>query len=568
MSSDQLRRSILLTLSLLSACAAAQVTDGTTPMTAGLDRIGITGAPGAYVAGRFAVSQGDLNAASDMLLRGLEVDPTNAFIEEQAFLATMLAGRPEAVTIAAKLPGNLAAQLLLANQDVRDGRWSSAQDRYAALTREGPVQLLQPLLVAWAQFGGGHVDSAIVTLRPLVEGPNFRAAYALHAGVIADLSGQMEEAGRDYRIAQAGYGVGNIQVARIVASFQARQNHLPEAQQTLSALADASPEFAIALPALYSKSAQLQIRDARDGLAESYLALAGALRAPETNELAMVLLRLSIDLRPELTVARMLTADMLTDAKHPEAALAMLAPVASDDPLLPVVQIRRVNLLRAKDQDDKALALLDEMVRAYPDRPEPATMRGDLLRSKNKFREAVTAYDQAVALVAKPTRANWPLFYERGIALERSQQWAKAEADFLHALELSPDEPFVLNYLGYSWTEQGLNLPKARQMVERAVEQRPNDGAIVDSLGWVALRQGDKPGAVKLLQRAVELSSSDATINGHLGDAYAAVGRTLEAQFQWRRALSLGPESEDIPKLEAKLRDSEQAPVAVIKTTP
>ena len=127
------------------------------------------------------------------------------------------------------------------------------------------------------------------------------------------------------------------------------------------------------------------------------------------------------------------------------------------------------------------------------------------------------------------------------------------------ALNLAPDQPYVLNYLGYSWTEQGRNLARARQMIERAVEQRPSDGAIIDSLGWVMLRQGDYDGAVKSLEHAVELLPEDSTINGHLGDAYWAAGRRQEALFQWRRALNLNPDPEDVPKLQAKLRESEQA---------
>jgi Flp pilus assembly protein TadD len=161
--------------------------------------------------------------------------------------------------------------------------------------------------------------------------------------------------------------------------------------------------------------------------------------------------------------------------------------------------------------------------------------------------------------VKQPQRSDWVLFYERGIALERSQRWERAEADFLKALELAPDESYVMNYLGYSWTEQGRNLQRAKAMIERAAEKRPNDGAIIDSLGWVVLRLGDVQGAVRLLERAAELQPSDATINLHLGDAYWASGRKLQAQFQWRRALQLNPEPDDVPKLQTKLRESEVA---------
>jgi Flp pilus assembly protein TadD len=139
------------------------------------------------------------------------------------------------------------------------------------------------------------------------------------------------------------------------------------------------------------------------------------------------------------------------------------------------------------------------------------------------------------------------------VAEERAHLWPKADADFHRALELSPDQPFVLNYLGYSYADMGHHLTEAREMIERASERRPNDGAIIDSLGWVMYRQGDSKSAVKTLERAVELEPEDSTINGHLGDAYWAAGRKVEAQYQWRRALTLNPPPDDAAKLEAKL---------------
>ena len=179
---------------------------------------------------------------------------------------------------------------------------------------------------------------------------------------------------------------------------------------------------------------------------------------------------------------------------------------------------------------------------------------GDILRSKKRFGEAVTAYDEAIRRAAAsglPER--WALFYDRGVALERSGEWARAEADLLHALEMKPDQPLVLNYLGYSWIDQGINLDEGMKMIRRAVDQRPDDGYIVDSLGWAFYRIGNFEDAVKNLERAIDLKPEDPTINDHLGDAYWRVGRTLEAKFQWAHARDLKPEAEELPKIEAKI---------------
>lgn len=551
-----LRRSVLLALSLLSACAASDIGPDDARVSA---RTGAPGASGAFLTGRFAALQQDMGHATDDFLFALKTDPDNPELQQQAFLSTLLTGRADAVRLARTQANNPAAQLLLADTDAREGRWASAEVRYSALPRQGLTQVLQPLLVAWAQQGQGHTDAALATLRPFVEGNRLRALYSLHAAMIADLGLRVTDAARLYRIAQIEFGGMNLELARTLASWQARQGHAAEAAQTLQSLTESSDELAIAGPAVAADAANRQIRKATDGIAEAYLSLAAALRAQDAGDFAIVLLRLALDMRPDLTAARLLMADVVDGGKRPEVALAVLRPVAPDDPLVGVVRLRRAALTERMGQTEDALRMLDQTARDYPARPEPLAMQGDILRSKRRFPDAVEAYNVAIARVPHPGRNTWPLFYDRAIALERAHQWTRAEADFNRALELSPEQPYVLNYLGYSWTEQNRNLPKARQMIERAVELRPNDGSILDSLGWVTLRQGDVKGAIRSLEHAVELQSEDATVNGHLGDAYWAAGRKLEAQFQWRRALNLKPDQDDVPKLEAKLRESEQA---------
>ncbi|CAH2600109.1 Tetratricopeptide repeat protein [Rhodovastum atsumiense] len=561
-------RSLLLALSLLSACAASNAAQQAQPQQAGpglqmrvaarAKALPITGAPGAFLTGRFAAMQGDLDFAADEFLRALADDPGNAELRQQAFLACLMAGRPETVRLAQGQPNNQSALMLLGNAEAARGNWEGAETRFAALPRQGLTQVLQPLLVSWAQFGAGRTDAALATLHPYIEGQRYRAVYALHGALIADLANRPAEAARLYRLAETEYGPPTLQLARMIASWQARQGHPADAGQTLKAAVDLAPEAAITLPALQANVSTRLVRRATDGLAESYLVLASALRQQDATDLAMVLVRLALDLRPDFTAARLLAADILDATKHPQTGLAVLAPVRADDPLNGIVRLRRAALTEQTGRTEEALRLLEQMARDYPDRPDPYAVQGDILRMKHRYADAVTAYDNAVARVPEPTRANWPLFYDRGIALERSHQWERAEADFLRALQLAPDQPYVLNYLGYSWAEQGRNLQKARTMIERAVEQRPNDGAIIDSLGWATLRQGDIAGAVKALERAAELQPEDATINGHLGDAYWAANRRQEAVYQWRRALNLKPEPEDVPKLEAKLREGEQ----------
>ena len=563
-------RFVLLALSLLSACAAADpATSSTTAgQTATVAEVPVTGATGEILAARFAESQNDLNYSADQFLHALASDPRNPDLLQQAFLTCLLAGRPEALQLARMQPDVQAAQLLVADADAVSGDWDKAESRYAALPKQGLTQVLQPLLVAWAQQGAGKTDAALATLSPYVESSRFKGIYALHAALIADMAKRNAEAARLYRLAQADFGTTNLELAREVASWQNRQGFPADAAKTIDALADADPEFEIALPALKADAARPQMHRATDGIAEAYLALAAALSTQDNSDFSLVLVQLALRLRPDLTAARLLAADILDAREHPGASLRILSPVAADDPLDAVVRVRRVALLDRTGQSEEALRLLGQLAKDFPNQAEPPTMEGDILREKGRFADAAAAYDRAIALTPHPTRIDWPLFYDRGIALERSHDWPRAQADFEKALELSPDQPFVLNYLGYSWAEQGRNLTKARQMIERALEERPNDGAVVDSLGWVLLKQGDVAGSIKNLEHAVELEPEDATINGHLGDAYAAAGRKLEAQYQWRLALSFKPEPDEVPKLQAKLREGEQANGASPSTAP
>lgn len=544
-----LPRTILLALSLLSACAAA----GAAPQADAPP----PGVASAYLTARFASGQGDNDFAANQYLRALEGDPTNLELRQQAFITALLSGKPQAVSLAPMMVDDQAAIMLLAGIDAKAGRWEQAETRISGLPRQGIAQILQPLLTAWVQAGQGRTDVALATLQSAPDSQRLKALYALHGAMIADLGKKPAEATRLYRAAVSDFGGTDYQLARHVASWQARQGRMDDARQTLAALATAAPEFAIAIPALTERIAEPAITSAAQGMAETYLTLAAALRGQERAAFSLVLAQLALDLDPDNAALRLLIADLHESRAKPELALAQLNAIPANDPLIPLILLRQASLADRLGNGETALKLLDQIAQAAPDRPEVPTMQGDLLRQKKKFPEAVAAYDRAISLLPQPAvRAHWPLYYNRGIALDRAKQWTKAEADLLLALKLQPEQPFVMNYLGYSWTEQGRNLARARDMIERAVALRPNDGEIIDSLGWVLFRQGDVRGATKYLERAVEMMSEDPTINGHLGDIYWAAGRKREAGFQWRRALNLKPDPDEIPTLQAKLRDA------------
>jgi len=513
-------------------------------------------AAGPFLAGQLAGELGDVGVAASEFQRALSEDPGNPEIQQQAFLSALLAGRPEAVTLASTqlASGNAAAILVLAGADAQAGRWDQAVARFGSLPHEGATRILQPLLVAWAQYGGGHPDLALATLQPFTTQGAIRGVYALHAALIADLSERQPEARRLFALARTTYPALNLDLGRELASFSARSGDLDGARRTLEQMASPSPELMLALPGLQRAVAQRQIRNPLDGMAETYLALAATERGEDRTDFASTLLRLALDLRPDFAPAHLLAAEIQAQAGRTDAALAELDAIPAVDPLALMVDLRRANLLLNANRIGAALVVANRLVAQAPTRPEVFVLQGDVLRADKRPADAVLAFQRATELVGTPTAANWPLFYDLGIAQDEADQWPAAQASFQHALTLSPDQPQVLNYLGYAWTERGQDLAHAITMVRRAVAQDPDDGAFVDSLGWIELRQGNVAEAIRQLERACELDSEDATINGHLGDAYKAAGRLREAAFQWQRALTLNPEPKDAAHYREGLR--------------
>jgi tetratricopeptide (TPR) repeat protein len=546
----QPRRLALLAAALLAGCAAggAPGTSGPAPRAT---------ASGAYLAGRFAAAETDTAAAADQMLEALRLSPDEPEILTRAFLASVMDGRAEAVRLARRLPQSELANMLLAGSEAMSGRWDRAEARLRTQPRAGAAQVLQPLLLAWVQAGAGRTEAALATLKPQIEGSRLRGLAALHAAMIADLGGRPQEAERLARLALAESPEGNLRMLQVIAGILSRAGKTEDANKLIDAIALGGDDMAL-LNTPGTRQRMLRDRavaSAVEGMAEAELAMAGALRGQGAPELTLLLARLSLRLRPNFTPALLIAADSLADEKHPDSALTLLRGVPADDPLAPIVVLRRAALLDRLDRPDEAIATLRALARERPEAIQPAARLGDLLRARERFPEAAQAYSDALGRVGEPAPQYWPLFYARGIALERSGQWQAAEADFNRALQLSPEQPYVLNYLGYSWVERGANLVEARRMLERAAELRPQDGNIADSLGWALFKLNDLPDAIRWLEKAVELESRNSVINDHLGDAYWAMGRRREAEFQWRRALALDPEPDEAPRISAKLRE-------------
>jgi len=243
-------------------------------------------------------------------------------------------------------------------------------------------------------------------------------------------------------------------------------------------------------------------------------------------------------LRPDHIDALLLNAALLEELGQFDLAITAYKKVPTDHTASHAAELGRAAALRRAGKPDAAIEVLEQLARRFPDMGLVHSTLGDVLRGQDAFGEAVTSYDKALELTPEGARSRWFVLYARAISHERLDNWELAEADFRAALVLNPEQPQVLNYLGYSMVEKQVNLDEALNMIERAVAARPNSGFIVDSLGWVLFRLGRYSEAVIHMENAVALMPVDPVVNDHLGDVYWSVGRTREAEFQWSRALS------------------------------
>ncbi len=541
---------------MLAAVLAAPPT-GLMPPAAAAD---IGSISGAYLAGRFALSQGDLARAAEGLGRALERTPEDAGLAHQVMLLEAASGDLSAAGArAADLAGSdevntaAGAQLILAVEALRRSD-PAATALLEGLGDDTLPGLVAPLLRAWAEplpaNGAVILDTEESRLGELA---------VLHRAMLLDAADQPDAA----VAALAALAREPQQMSDRVLATQVRLlARLGEAEAADAILRlgrpdlQASPLLAQAAEALERGEVPPPIFDGRRaGMADTLVAFADVLRAQRRPLHATVCTRLGLHLAPDYAPGSLMLARLLGEQEGPAAAMTALAGIEPTSPWWRQAQLELADAQAEAGDLDGSVAVLERLVQTYDDDPQPAVALGDVLRRAERFDAAANAYGTAVARASALGEPSWRLHYAQGIALERSKRWPEAEAALQRALALEPNQPFVLNYLGYSWVDQGQYLDEAKAMLYRAVELRPDDGFIVDSLGWAYYRLGDYDKAVTHLERAVELEPGDPVINDHLGDALWHVGREREARFQWRRALTLDPEPDLVPTIEVKLRD-------------
>lgn len=515
---------------------------------------------GKYLAASVAQNQSDTAAAAAYYFAALEADPTNVGLARRAYFYLLAEGQIKPAVALAERVVELAgdngiAPLVLAAGDSLKRDYDRAYHRLDGAEEQGINGVVVPMMRAWALAGQKKWDEAQAALEPMNKRRELQQLYNFHSAMIADLAGRDEQAWAHYQATLDGTEMLSLRPVQLALNFLARQGRSDDLVALKDRYLRQNPNSLLAkslFPDTKAKPARL-VTSAEEGMAEALYGTASSLLQNSAYDSALVFCRLSEALHPGFPFAGMMVGDILDELERFPEAAATYQKVPSSSPLYLVIRLRLATTLERDKKVDAAAKVLADLVKAYPQQPEPLMAQGDLLRRQEKWGEAEKLYQKALGLLSSTDNRLWSLHYSIGITQERSKQWDKAEASLKTSLELNPNQPQVLNYLGYSWIDRGINVEQGKALIEKAVEQRPTDGYIIDSLGWAYFLTGDYARAVEELERAIEFTPADPTINDHLGDAYWRVGRTNEARFQWQRALGLEPEPEQEKTLREKL---------------
>jgi tetratricopeptide (TPR) repeat protein len=526
---------------------------------------------GSYLAGRVARGQHDTGAAATYYREALVRDPGNDVLVEQSFLMELMEGNwPRSEQLARELselqPPRRMAHAFMGLVDFKAQRYAEADEHFKSAGANPIGELTSTLARAWLYQAQDKTQEALALLDAPKQ-PDWAQYYLrFHRALLADQAGRHGEA----RAAFERMPKNDQRTLRVSLAYARSAANAGDGKLALSVLkAHAERLKSEGHPIARALQEQIEagdrpgllIKTPSEGMAEAFYGLGEALTGEGGVGVGAVYLQFALYLTPDSVFALAALANAYETTKRYDDAIAAYDRIPKGTPLQVSVDIRKALNLTQLERVDEAQKLLDQIAVENPKEIQPLDALGNIMRGQKRFAEAVDYYTRAIALIDKPDQKQWTYYYSRGTSYERVKKWSLAEADLQKALQLSPDQAMVLNYLGYSWIDQNRNLKPGLALIEKAVRQKPDDGYIVDSLGWAHYRMANYKEAVKHLERAVELRPEDPVLNDHLGDAYWRVHREREARFQWDQALTLKPEPEDAEKIKKKLQKGLQVPV-------
>lgn len=541
--------------------APAETSAGVPEVSAETVVLPADGLSGAYLAARVAESESNFREAARWYGAAMEADPGNlALVEGALYAALALGDFDPAKVLADRLSSGPKEEVQLAGF-AHDAAEAAAEDWPALIKAKaegrkvGPV--LDELVLAWARFGDGKMSEALKDFDAVAAMRGMEAVGLYHKALALAAAGDFE--GADAILSGSAEGRINLNRRGVVAHVQilSQLERNDDALALLDQAFGTEPE-----PMLDGLRARLKageplpfdmVPGAKAGIAEVFFTVGTLLQGDADPAYVLMHSRVANHLDPTNAEALLLTAQALEELGQHDLAGETYARFPKDSPYFYSAEIGRADALYAAGKKEAAVEVLQALSRSHSDLVVVHSALADILRREDRCAEAVSAYDAALALVPKVVPAHWTLFFSRGICHENMKDWPKAEADFRKALELRPGQPQVLNYLGYSMLDRGLNFDEALDLIQQAVRAEPEAGYIIDSLAWAYFRLGRYEEALAPMEKASLLEPTDPVVTDHLGDVYWMVGRKREAEFQWHRALSFGPVEKDAVRIRKKL---------------
>lgn len=524
---------------------------------------------GAFLAARTADVDHDYDNAIALYKKALMLEPGNPEIRQRLMISLLLNGNlEEGVKYANELKSDTSVErvttIVRGMEAIRRHDYKAAQE---ILRYSGPNDLdrmMNNLLLAWARAGAGRGKEAIAMIDKM-KGPDwFNIFKNYHAGAIALTIGDTKSARshlNDAILDKAGGATAPDTFMRAVMALARLEAKTGDKQKALDAVSvgdnlinNYAPLNALRESINKGEKPEQQVTDATQGAASVLFTIGAALNRDGAEDVVSLYLQIANTLDPKSADTLVLLGGLAEKQEQVDRAIAFYRKVPANSPMTRISELQLGLALAQAGKVEDARRHLKALIDSDPKDIRSYLAYGSVLSDAKDFPAMAENYDKAVEVIgALPKRSDWAVFFQRGIAYERLKKWPQAEPNFKKALELNPDQPQVLNYLGYSWVDMNTNLDQGLDMIRKAVDLKPDDGYIVDSLGWAYFRLNRFDDAVTELERAAQLKAGDPTINDHLGDAYWRVNRKLEAVYQWNRALASKPEEADIPKIKEKI---------------
>lgn len=492
------------------------------------------------------------------LLRHVKDDP---WVAEQAIFSVLRIGEvPRAVALAKRLPPETLDEtelprLLLAIDATKRGNGEAALAHLDQPWRNDYHAMLARSLAAWnlldddpqaaialQQQAGG--DDGLFTLMGQTLAAIMKANTGDEASARADLGYLFDLSAR--------LALGVETEARLLALAGEEEKALQRLNAFRTEVGRHPALTALAVEIDAGQVKPMPRYSAAEGTALA-IYLATAPQASQSyGDIPAVYFAMASYLDPDLDVAKTLWADVLDQSDRRPEAIALLKTIPDESVHHTSAQGQLAWALRREGRDDEALIIARETLARTDDRNIRVQL-ADLLQSLGRDGEAENTFTDIIEADEVEGHYDWRIYYARGGARERLGEWPRAENDLQTAMNLRPDNPTIMNYLGYSWIDRGINLDEGLALIETALRFAPESGAITDSLGWAHYKLGNYERAIFYLERAAELEPTLSEILDHLGDAYWQVGRFKEAGFQWERALKYATDEEDRDLLNRKL---------------